>query len=307
MRAYNGERMWVEFVRIHRVVDGEASLFQLPPFIDDLAGHLASASEAEAIAVWQNRPWAVGNVNEVSAPDGRQMLSARFGWALEHEDNDTPPVYRGGQWDDSVPSSVHGALALFVVDPVTQRAAITSAVGDVRTAAFCRALTLLLNDQEYRLRIADPERQPYVEWIVDPVSAPRVFRNWYERLDRMTRIGVSFHLPNPRVDPEIEKIVGFLHSSNGTSGHIGVSNNRGQGIDPFSSDELAAAVAMQEHDYGSIVAQGIRDGQPDHFRSANHAARTSVRLDGDGRRPSFREAVAVLLEAFTDWFLRNES
>jgi hypothetical protein len=209
-------------------------------------------------------------------------------------------MYSGGEWSDTVPTVFHGAVAILAIDGDSQRLAVTSRAGFIRSKGVCRALTNLLNHQEISVRAGDNQRPDRVEWKVDPLTESGAFRSWFGETDRLTSITVRFHLPNPSPDTIIEPIVKVLAESHGTEGEVTVRNKDGRGIDPFANEVLNAGIEMEERDYGTINARGETNGQArPPFRSADHQA--SDRIDplqegATAETLTWRTAVALMLE-----------
>jgi len=308
VKPYTEEKVVVEYARVHRI-EPEPGLFPIPPFMDDLAGHLQQAIDNDYSASWKNKDWYLGNLELAS---GGTHLSGQFGHAEEVKDPNSLPPYSKGEWSQEMPANRAGALALFVVEKDSQWAAVTSRAGDVSIKGFCHAMTTLLNHQEMSLRQADLGRPRLIEWVVDPIAVPGVFRSWYEGVGRLTRISVSFHLPNPSPRDEIKESVDFLNQTAGTSGLIRATNSDGRGLDPYGNDLLRSAIAMQENDYGSITANAESTaGEPvPPFSSGDHVAQDSGPLETDvalpvGTRPGPNEVIAMMLEWLADRVRRS--
>lgn len=306
MRPYTDEKLVIDYARIHRV-EGEPGLFPVPNFVDDLAGLLQQAIDHGYTAAWHNHDWFLGNVEVTGTDTEPSGVSARFGWREQMEDPNVPPPYHDGQWDDAIGTTFHGTVGIFAVDGVSRRLALTCfAGGDLQTKGFCHALTNLLNDQEVALRAEDSERPGLIEWIVEPVSERGVFRNWYDSVQsrggRVKRLAVSFHLPNPDVDPQIASVVGVLNESNSTEGSINLANKDGRSIDPYGSELVRSGLAMQERDYGAVraVAETAQGEELPPFKTSDHIASQTVTPETPGR-PSIREAGAILFETLAAW------
>ena len=308
MKPYNESRVIIEYARVHRMVPDGQGLFPLPPFIDDLAALLQLSVTNAYTAPWKGHHWSLGDAEVIQ--DGAAVCG-KFGWSEEVADSDIIPPFVNGHWEDTIETTLRGCLAAFVVERDSQRVAITSSAGELSTAGFCHALTTLLNHQEISLRATNLERPGLTEWLVEPVAEVGVFRSWLSTVQRLKRISISFHLPNPDVDPELDAIVnGILNGSSATDGFIRVNNNDGRTIDPFGSPTLAAGIAMQEHNYGSINAVGETDGNDKPFKSAQHPAKDTVDIPaGDApilERPVFQQIVIIMLEAIVARLRRED-
>jgi hypothetical protein len=284
VKPYNDRRVLVEYARIHRVVV-EEPLQPLPDFGSDLFRLL---TEADGSGYWREREWLLGNLEATRSPfGGIQDITGRFGWYADIPSADVPPPYDPDTkyWDDDLGRARHGALALFLVDPPSQWVAVTSRAGDVSTAGFAHALANLLNKGEYQTLVQHPER-PEVDWLVDTVTERGVFDSWARSVDRIGKIRISFHLPNPNPTPDIAPIVNYLNEMAGTKGAIEAEARDGGSLDPFGSELTRSGLAMVDQDYGSVTAHGQRGAEESHFYSAGHVAKDTIRAEVAAATPN---------------------
>ena len=117
-------------------------------------------------------------------------------------------------------------------------------------------------------------------------------------MTRVKQLSISFHLPNPSPDDEIIPLVNVLKEAVGTNGLLRITNDVGDSINPFGNEIVAAGVAMQEHDYGSITAKGeTEDGTEAPFRSSTHTAKDDMDDPPWTGTPTIREAITIMYTA----------
>jgi hypothetical protein len=293
MKAYNDKRAQVEYARIHRIIR-TGSMFEPIDFAQDAFDVLNAAQESDLTGSYREHSWTLGNLER---EDGVENFSGQFGWYEVATDPDAIPPRDPvtHMWLEETQSIRVGALALFAVDVVSQRVAITSRSGDVTIPAFCHAMTQILNNQEISMKLAFATR-PDVDWLVEPVPEVGVFRSWVRRQETVRSISVAFHWPNPDITAELLPLTNFLNESNATGGLIRATNDRGESLTPENSPILRAGIAMQENNYADINANGIESGKENAFSSKKHGASDAVPVTTAGR-PSVREMIAVLFEA----------
>ncbi len=298
MRPVNNERVVVEYVRIHRIVDPSLLAGTVDPFGDDLLGRLEAGLDLSGR--WWKKEWRLGNVEgrrNADAVTAVTAVTAQFGWFGEALTVDAPPPYdeRRHQWSTEPAKRREGVLALIAVDVPSQIAAVTSLAGDVPVPGLCRALTDLLNQAEMQASADGGGVRARREWLVEPVDERGTFEAWVGDMDKVVRVSARFHLPNPRSQDDLEPVVTYLNEVGASSGAISASNPAG--LDPYGHPIMRSAIAMQENDYGSITAEGeLPSGDPDNFASKEHPTRDVYRLgDQDPDQLSLRGVAAVIL------------
>jgi hypothetical protein len=131
------------------------------------------------------------------------------------------------------------------------------------------------------------------EWIVEFRAEPGSFEAWVGSMQRVTRVNARFHRPNPRTREEIAPAVEYLNELHASRGSIAA---KGEQLDPFGHPIMVAAIAMQENDYGSVTAEGIKDGgKVDKFASRRHPTRDVVPPDPQDPPLSMAGIVALIL------------
>lgn len=293
MRPYNEDRVIIEYARIHRLVD--LTLFeQEPTFADDLSTVFESATKP---GLWFGHEWFLGNV-ETSRDMNESVtsISAQFGWSADTPSPEVPPAFDPASrtWADE-PGQIHtGALAVLAIAAESQWMAITSKAGDVSVSGVCHALESLLNKTEADLARADRE------WAVEPIVERGSFQNWLRRVSKVTRVRASFHLPNPKTEPDIAAAVEYLNQLRAKRGTLEAANDDGI-IDPNGHPLMQSAITMQENAYGTINADGeTPDGKESPFSSRLHPARDTYRLDPQDPVLSWRGIIVVLLNQLAE-------
>jgi hypothetical protein len=298
VRAYTSKRLEIEYARIQRVAPGQP-LFDLPPFIDDFAGLLQASIDYQRPAEWSDHVWAAGSLN-LREPE--TTLVGKIGWASEgEEDLDAPPSYHDGIWDDDIPRRRRGAVALFTVDADSQWMGVAAQAGTPTISAVCRTIEQILNREEPIYQREVIGRPPRIQWFVEPLPERGIYRAWLQTVASLTRLRISFHLPNPYVNEQIASSVGFLNDVEATNGRIEAWNEDGSAINPAGSPLMSAGLEMHEEDYAEVIAGGIdHAGQRTDINTHEHTMR-DVREDmPDRRRPTVTEAFALLFEALAD-------
>lgn len=294
MRPASEEHAVVEYVRIHRLIEPSLLADAAESFAEDLVGRLEVAQVL--VGRWWRREWYLGNIEIERVGDLPVSVEGRFGWFEEAPTSDAPPPYdaQSHQWRTEPERAKQGALALFAVNVESQVAAVTSLAGDVKMAGFCHALTDLLNQAEMEASRLARGTRPKREWLVEPIVERGTFEAWVAGVAKVTRVAASFHLPNPRASEEIEPVVEYLNQMGAGRGTLSAANP--DGLDPFGHPMMRAAIGMQENDYGSVTAKGVRaTGDADSYASRDHPARDT--LDGSDLAGQFsgRRLAATLL------------
>lgn len=273
MRPVNEERVVVEYIRIHRIVDqGQITASQVEGFGPDLLERLQAGVDLSGR--WWKRSWRIGNVESASDAAGDLVrLSFQFGWFGEAPTHDAPPPYDEAEhrWTAEPASRREGALALIAVDAASQVAGVTSLAGDPQVPGLTRALTDVLNQAEMQAQQSQGGRTSR-EWMVDVIDERGTFESWVSTVAKVTRVSARFHLPNPRSGDDLDPVVNFLRELSAADGGVSASNS--DGLDPYGHPLMRSAVAMQENDYGSITARGEnQEGDPEAFSSREHPVR----------------------------------
>ncbi len=296
MRAVNEKRTIIEFVRVNRVIESKASLFDDDkPFIDDL--HERMVEGKRLTASWRNHDWHLGNVKLEQDKSGQPVVTGQFGFS-----EDAPadaPVWdtETGDWVAESPLAPSGALAYFAVSG-SQVMAVTCLKGELSMDAFCRALSNLLNQSE--MSAAHNEMRTKRLWELDVITRAGSYRAWSESVVKITQIEARFHLPNPRVSDDIAPIVEILEQAVGERGTISLEGEEGLQIENVPL--VAAAVAMHEHEYGSVKACGVKaDGTIDPFISEKHAVRETVKHENSDDLPSMGEIAGMVLRKLANY------
>jgi hypothetical protein len=291
MRAYNDRRVLVEYARVNRVLTMESMLEDLPDFGDDL-GTLLESLPSGITGDVRGRSWRLGNVDVSRNANGAVVsVDGAFGWFENVESAEVPPPYEDGNWKEELGKMPRGALAIFTIEADSQYMAITSDSGDVRVPSMCRAFTDLLRKAE---RAAEGRAMSRAsrEWFVDPKTEGGSFRSWLGRVDHVRRVTTHFHLPNPEVSTDIQAIVDVLSEVDATSGSLQVE---GDNVNVDGNPIVQASVTMEEHDYGSVSADGDVGGQPEPFKSQDHIA--TDRIDVRDEETLSRRGVMALMRA----------
>lgn len=296
MRPVNEERVIVEYARVHRLVEPSLGLDALAPFAEDLLMRLEGG--VDLTGRWWKREWRLGNIEPRKEANGSVIqLSGQFGWYEETATVDAPPPYdeTSHSWTDEPATAPEGTLALFVIDARTQIMAITSLAGDVSVPGLCHALTDLLNQSEIQASQTSGGVRARREWLVERIDEGGTFETWVSSMDRVVRVSARFHRPNPRSRDEIQPAVDYLNELGALNGAVAAT---GDELDPYGHPIMRAAIAMQENDYGSVTAQGVRpDGEVDAFASREHPTRDVITPDPEDPSLSMAGIVALMLRS----------
>lgn len=279
MRPANDERVIIEYVRIHRILDPELLAQDPEPFVDDVHERLTTGESL--VGRWWKREWRLGNLEARRDSSGQLVaVSAQFGWFAEAPTVDAPPPYdeAAHQWSTEPAKGREGVLALFTLDASSQIAALTSLAGDVSVPGFCKALTDLLNQAEMSAALEAGGTRAKREWLVDRIDERGTFEAWVEQVARVTTVRATFHRPNPRSSDDIDPVVTYLSELGATTGALVAASP--DGLDPYGHQMMRAAIAMQENDFGTITARGEKhDGEVDKFASRDHPTQDVVTPD----------------------------
>lgn len=295
MLPVNEDRIVVEYMRIHRIVDqGQLTAANVEDFGSDVLARLRAGLDLSGR--WWQHSWRLGNVEDGrDADDQVVQVSFRFGWFGEAPTHDAPPPYdeTSHEWSTEPASRREGVLALVAVDTASQVAAVTSLAGDVQVPGLARALTDVLNQAEMQARQSQGGRASR-EWLVDVIDERGTFEVWAESVAKVTRVNARFHLPNPKSGDDLDPVVNLLREMSAANG--GLSASSPDGLDPYGHPLMRSAIAMQENDYGSITAVGESDnGERKSFRSKEHPTRdTYPPSDQNEAQLSVRGILGVL-------------
>lgn len=273
MLPVNDDRIVIEYVRIHRIIDqGQLTAEDVEDFGDDVWARLRTG--LDLTGRWWQRSWRLGNV-EGRYGNNKDLvqLQFQFGWFGEAPTHDAPPPYdeEHHEWASEPAQRREGVLALVGVDVASQIAAITSLAGDVKVPGLARALTDVLNQAEMQAQQSQGGRTSR-EWLVEVIDERGTFEAWAEEVAKVTRVNARFHLPNPRSGDDLDPVVNLLRELSAATGGLGAASP--DGLDPYGHPLMRSAIAMQENDYGSITAAGeTEDGEPTTFRSKEHPTR----------------------------------
>lgn len=297
MRPPNDERVIVEYIRVHRIMDPGLFAQDVEPFGGDFAARLQAA--LDFVGHWRRREWRLGNI-EVRPTDSAEpaQVIGQLGWTAEVQSADAPPLYdeQAHRWPDEPAQVRAGELGLFALDVGSQVAAVTSLAGDLSIVGFCRALTDLLEQAELTAANEGEGFRPKRTWLAESIDERGTFETWVSDMAKVTQVSATFHLPNPRTTDELQPVVDMLTELKATSG--GLTAKSADGLDPFGHPLMRGAVAMQENDYGSITGQGQKaDGQPDSYSSREHPVRDVLPSDPDDPTLSVPGIATVLLRA----------
>lgn len=296
MRPVNDKRIIVEYARVHRILEPSLHLVDTEPFGEDFLARLNDG--VDLTGRWWNREWRLGNIEPRRSSDGTLVqVSGQFGWYEEATTVDAPPPYNETthSWADEPATAPEGTLALFVLDVIPQIMAITSLAGDVSVPGFCHALTDLLNQAEMQASLSTGGVRAKRDWLVERIDQGGTFEAWVEAMERVVKVSARFHRPNPRSRDDIEPAVEFLNGLGALGGSIGAA---GDNLDPYGHPMMRAAISMQENDYGSVTAEGVKEGgEEDKFASKDHPTRDKLTPDPQDPALSMAGIVAVLLRA----------
>jgi hypothetical protein len=308
VRQANGERAFIEYIKVHRVFapglfDPEAA------YGDDLLHRLESGLNLTGL--WNGNDWRLGALDRHTAGN-IDYISFELGWRDEAESFDAPSEYDedAHQWSEEPSVKPQGAVALVLVDVASHEGALTSMRGEVSVPAVCRALQSILAQTEIQAVADSSGLRPQREWLVDPVIERGSFEQWAARMERVTSVTATFHRPNPRTRDDIQPVVDILYATGGTTSTIGVSNP--EGIDPEAHPVVKGAIAMQTFDYGKLRASGVdHEGNADPFNSEEHPASDThnfdaISEDGQPVQPSRATLLSVLLRYLADRLERRQ-
>lgn len=299
MRPINDERIITEYVRVHRLIEDDLFSDSVETFGEDLLARLQQGVGLSGR--WWKRSWLLGNV-EVRRDSGEEIvaISGQFGWFGEAPTQDAPPPYDAAahRWATEPAQRREGVLALFALDCRSQIAAVTSLAGDVPVPGFAKALTDLLNQAEIQAA-ADAAVRTKREWLVEPVDERGTFEAWVASVDKVTRVSARFHIPNPRSNDDLDPVVSYLNQLGAIDGSVAAQNP--DGLDPYGHPMMRGAIAMQENDYGSVRAKGIRPtGEEDEFASKEHPVRDVLPSDPQDPELSMAGVIVMMLRVLAD-------
>jgi hypothetical protein len=298
VRPINDQRIIMEYVRVHRLTEDDLFSHSIEPFGEDLLARLKVGINLSGR--WWKREWLLGNLEERRDANNEIVsISGQFGWFGESPTQDAPPPYdsRAHRWTAEPAQRREGVLALFALDIQSQIAAVTSLAGDVSVPGFAKALTDLLNQSEIQAA-ADASIRTKREWLVEPVDQRGTFEAWVETVEKVLRVSARFHLPNPRTNDDLDPVVGYLNELQAIDGSIAARSP--DGLDPYGHPMMRSAIAMQENDYGSVRAKGVRPtGEEDEFASKEHPVRDVIPPDV-GRPLTMAGVVVELLRVLAE-------
>lgn len=284
----------VEYARINRLFQPDMFNTESSDFADDLFATFEAG--LTRVGRWWSNEWHLGDL-ERDLTDGVTVgITGRLGWFGETESSDVPPPYdpQSHSWLDQPSTVREGALGLFYVDIDSQVLSITSAAGDLKVPGFCRAMQDILSQAEMDRQYADAGVRAPREWVVTPVDERGTFEAWMDRVEVVTKVRASFHIPNPRVDDDIAPAVEYLADLGAERGTVSAESSSPGGLTPLNNPLVKAGIEMQRLDYGSVTAEGeTEDRQVDKFNSREHPVHD--RHDFEGVRiPTIPEMFGVL-------------
>jgi hypothetical protein len=298
MRPANDERIIIEYARVNRLVELALQFEDLEPFGEDFLTRLEDG--VVLAGHWWKHEWRLGDIEpRKDSEEVVLQISGKFGWYDETATVDAPPPYdeQTHSWADETATAPQGVLALFIIDVASQTMAITSRAGDVSVPGFCNALTNLLNQAEMLASQRSQGRRAVREWLAEPIAERGTFETWVATMDRVVRVSAQFHRPNPRSNDDIEPVIEFLNGLKASSGSLAA---KGEQLDPYGHPIMVAAIAMQENDYGSVNAEGIKENDERTFSSRDHPLQDRIKPDPQDPRLSLSGLLATMLRALAN-------